>query len=138
MKTTTRWLAAAAVLAALSAAAEEPDKPLGPGDLKRQTLCPVMGGAIDSTMYTEYQGQRIYFCCPGCAGTFLDDPESYFEQAAKDSILFENVQTLCPVMDRPIDREHFLWFMGRGIYFCCPGCVDTFLAEPGTYLEKIR
>ena len=38
----------------------------GKGPLKPQTFCPVMGGPIDTTIYVDYKGMRIYFCCKGC------------------------------------------------------------------------
>ena len=42
-----------------------------------QTICPVMGGKIDRNVYTEYKGQRVYFCCAGCEKKFLANPEKY-------------------------------------------------------------
>ena len=42
-----------------------------------QTTCPVMGGAIDKAIFTEYQGKKVYFCCRGCDQKFLEDPEKY-------------------------------------------------------------
>jgi len=42
-----------------------------------QTTCPVMGGAIDKTIFTEYKGKKVYFCCKGCVDTFKADPEKY-------------------------------------------------------------
>ena len=49
-----------------------------PGILKGvapQTVCPIMGGAVNRKEYTDYKGLRIYFCCPGCVETFNRDPE---------------------------------------------------------------
>ena len=42
-----------------------------------QTTCPVMGGAIDKALFTEYQGKKVYFCCPGCKEKFEAEPEKY-------------------------------------------------------------
>jgi len=42
-----------------------------------QTICPVMGGKIDRSIYTEYKGQKVYFCCAGCEKKFLANPEKY-------------------------------------------------------------
>ena len=39
-------------------------------ELKPQTQCPVMGGAVDKDVYLDYQGQRVYFCCESCKGEF--------------------------------------------------------------------
>lgn len=45
-----------------------------------QTLCPVMGGEINPDFHTDYNGMRIYFCCPGCEAEFLANPEQYIEK----------------------------------------------------------
>jgi len=42
-----------------------------------QTACPIMGGAIDKAIFTEYQGKKVYFCCPGCEDKFQEVPEKY-------------------------------------------------------------
>jgi len=45
-----------------------------------QTICPVMGGAINKEFYTEYKGKKVYFCCPGCKETFEKEPEKYISK----------------------------------------------------------
>lgn len=42
-----------------------------------QTICPVMAGAIDKTIFVEYQGKKVYFCCAGCKDKFEAEPEKY-------------------------------------------------------------
>ena len=42
-----------------------------------QTICPVMGGAINKNIFTEYKGKKVYFCCPGCIPEFEKNPEKY-------------------------------------------------------------
>jgi YHS domain-containing protein len=42
-----------------------------------QTTCPVMGGAINKAVFIEYQGKKVYFCCPGCEDQFKEEPEKY-------------------------------------------------------------
>jgi YHS domain-containing protein len=42
-----------------------------------QTTCPVMGGAINKDISTEYKGKKVYFCCPDCKAKFEQDPEKY-------------------------------------------------------------
>lgn len=46
-------------------------------------------------------------------------------------------QTLCPVMGTPINKEYFVEYKGKTVYFCCPGCDETFLADPEKYLPKL-
>ena len=48
--------------------------------LKPQTTCPVMGGKIDKKVFVDYEGKRVYFCCPGCIGTFKKDPAKYLKK----------------------------------------------------------
>lgn len=45
-----------------------------------QKLCPVMGGVIDRSVFTEYQGKKVYFCCPGCIDMFKAEPEKYLDK----------------------------------------------------------
>ena len=45
--------------------------------VEEQTVCPVMGGAINKEYYTVYKGKKVYFCCPGCEEEFLKSPEKY-------------------------------------------------------------
>lgn len=42
-----------------------------------QTICPVMGGAIDKNIFIEYKGKKVYFCCQGCEDKFKAEPEKY-------------------------------------------------------------
>jgi YHS domain-containing protein len=52
--------------------------------------------------------------------------------------MFENVQTTCPVMGNPIDKQFFTYYKGRGIYFCCASCVEKFEAEPEKYMKNLE
>jgi hypothetical protein len=45
-----------------------------------QTTCPVMTGAINKDIFTEYKGKKVYFCCPGCKEQFEKEPEEYIAQ----------------------------------------------------------
>ena len=42
-----------------------------------QTTCPVMAGPIDKSIFVEYKGKKVYFCCASCKGDFEKDPEKY-------------------------------------------------------------
>ncbi len=40
--------------------------------------CPVTTSEkVDSTIFVDYEGQRVYFCCNGCRKDFLADPNKY-------------------------------------------------------------
>jgi len=107
-------------------------------ELKPQTVCPVMGGAIDKKYYTDIQGQRVYHCCPSCAEVLKADPDKYFKKAAAAGVQFENIQTVCPVSGESIDKDVSIYHEGRTVYFCCEHCVGTFEKDPQTYLSKLN
>lgn len=108
------------------------------GELVTQTVCPVMGEKIDKNIYVDYQGQRVYFCCQGCIDSFNKEPEKYFKKAAKENILFENVQTACPVSGDPVNKEFFSYHKGRGVYFCNQDCKAAFEKNPEKYMDKLK
>jgi len=109
-----------------------------PAELKNQTTCPVMGGKIDSTVYTDIQGQRVYHCCPMCSAKLKKDPDTYFKKAAAEGVLFENIQTTCPVSGEELeDKSVYTDFEGRRIAFCCKKCRGAFNDDPAKYLDKL-
>ncbi len=107
-------------------------------ELENQTLCPVMGGKIDSTVYTDIHGQRVYHCCPMCSGKLKEDPDKYFKKAAAAGVLFENIQTTCPVSGEILEqKEVYADYEGRRVYFCCKKCRGTFSEDPQKFLTKM-
>ncbi len=116
--------------------AEAADKPAP----KPQAACPVSGKPINKDVYVDYQGQRIYFCCPACPDQFRKDPEKYFAQFEKDNIELENIQKVCLVSGEELG-EHgeasVIHYKGRTVKFCCPACEKPFRAEPEKYLNQM-
>jgi YHS domain-containing protein len=143
MKKLTGLLAATSLsfLFAMSTKAVEPvEKPdtTAAKELKNQTHCPVMGGEIDSSYYTDIQGQRIYHCCPMCSKKLKADPDKYFKKAAEEGILFENIQTECPVSGMKLkEKKIYTDYEGRRIYFCSDECRSAFDKNPQKYLSKL-
>lgn len=42
--------------------------------------CPVSGlivNNLDASLYFEYEGMRLYFCCSSCEDNFLREPDYY-------------------------------------------------------------
>ena len=56
---------------------------------QKQTKCPVMGGAINRDVFTDYNGHRIYFCCAGCDAEFHKDPERYLSEMRQAGVIIE-------------------------------------------------
>ena len=102
-----------------------------------QTICPVMGGKIDKTVFADKHGQRVYFCCAACIDIFENDPDKYFEKSAEEGVIFENVQTACPVTGEPFDEHYFLDYEGRRVFFCGEDCTQSFLYAPARFLEEL-
>jgi len=46
-------------------------------------------------------------------------------------------QTLCPVMGGPVNKEVFVEYQGKKVYFCCEQCKGEFEKEPQKYLSKL-
>ena len=46
-------------------------------------------------------------------------------------------QTTCPVMGGAIDKNIFIEYKGKKVYFCCPGCEEQFKKEPEKYIAKL-
>jgi len=137
MKNTLALFGVVLALAGLSYSAEQ--KAAKP-EVKPQTACPVSGKPINKDVFVDYQGQRIYFCCPACPAEFRKDPEKYFAKFEKEGIELENVQKSCPVSGETLG-EHgepaVIHYKGRTVKFCCPACERTFRAEPEKYLDQM-
>ena len=58
-------------------------------ETKPQTVCPVLAGNIDKSIYMDYKGKRVYFCCKGCDAEFKKDPEKYMKKLQEQGIKLE-------------------------------------------------
>jgi YHS domain-containing protein len=47
-------------------------------------------------------------------------------------------QTTCPVLGGNIDKNVFVDYQGKRIYFCCKGCDTEFNKNPEKYLKKLE
>ncbi|AQT69482.1 Cation efflux system protein CusB precursor [Anaerohalosphaera lusitana] len=108
-----------------------------------QIVCPVMGGKINKDIFVEYKGKKVYFCCAGCPEEFQKNPEKYLDKLpqfseedteAEDSA---TEQTICPVMGGKINKDIFVEYKGKKVYFCCAGCPEEFQKNPEKYIDKL-
>ncbi len=87
-KLVTAWLIALALaISALGAgwAAEPPA--IEPRLTSRtQETCPVLGNKINKDLYVDYNGQRVYFCCPQCLTVFQKNPEKYLQKMREQGV----------------------------------------------------
>ena len=55
------------------------EKPLLPPGSIQQTCFIMKGNPINSRIYTDYQGYRLYFCCRDCQIEFKQHPDKYLQ-----------------------------------------------------------
>ncbi len=48
------------------------------------------------------------------------------------------MQTVCPIMGNPINKEVFADHDGKRVYFCCAGCIDKFNADAAAFITKME
>ena len=46
-------------------------------------------------------------------------------------------QKLCPVMGGAINKELYIEYKGKKVYFCCAGCKEPFEKDPEKYISKL-
>lgn len=60
-----------------------------------QTTCPITGFPIDAEVFADYQGKRVYFCCPGmCEKEFMEDPDRYIRELEEQGVTLEETPEL--------------------------------------------
>ncbi|MBI4581178.1 MAG: YHS domain-containing protein [Planctomycetes bacterium] len=101
-----------------------------------QATCPLSGKPVDAGVSTEYEGQKVLFCCKGCAEKFKADPMKHMPAVYKQ-VYPQRVQTECPVMGGEIDPDVSTLHNGERVYFCCKGCDKKFAASAEKYLPKL-
>lgn len=71
--------------------------------VKKQTVCPVMGGAINTGIYADANGKRVYFCCNGCPAEFKKDPAKYIAKLEKEGITLDKTPAADPTKKQTTD-----------------------------------
>ena len=102
---------------------------------KIQVTCPVSGKPVDTKVFVEHDGQKIYFCCKDCISKYEADPQKYAAKLANSY----TYQVKCPVSGEKIDPQSFTQLAsGQRVYFCCDGCKPKLAANPSKYLAKLE
>jgi len=48
------------------------------------------------------------------------------------------IQTICPVEGRKIDKNVYVDYQGKRIYFCCADCKAKFDADSAKYIKQME
>ena len=60
--------------------------------VKNQATCPVMGGAVNKSLYVDYEGKRIYVCCKGGLPEVKKDPAKYVAKLEQAGVTLDKVE----------------------------------------------
>ena len=102
---------------------------------KTQVTCPVSGETVDTEVFTEKDGKKVYFCCEKCKGKYDADPSKFSAKLANSY----SYQPSCPVSGDPIDPSASVEFTtGQKVYFCCGKCKSKFAAAPEEHVDSLK
>ncbi|MFU8781471.1 MAG: hypothetical protein ACNA71_10690, partial [Kiritimatiellia bacterium] len=76
--------------------------------------------------------------CPGCDEQIKADPRKYINEMRANGIEPYRLQTHCPIMDLPINRELYHDHNGQRIYVCCAGCLDEVKERANEIISEQR
>ncbi len=100
-----------------------------------QVTCPVSKEPVDTNVFVESAGEKIFFCCKDCVTKYQSDPAKYASALANSY----TYQTKCPVMNEDIDPKSFATAgNGMKLYFCCKGCDKKFFKDPQKYTANLE
>ena len=115
-----------------------------PDEIGKKAWCPIMDFNFEvkaATPVIDYKGKSIYFCCEGCPGEFMKNPDKYLAQTEfrerKPTMEEIGKEALCPVMKHKIkisSNTPVIDYHGKSFYFCCPGCPQEFKKNPDKYI----
>jgi YHS domain-containing protein len=91
---------------------------------KRQLITALMLVALLST---------AAFWLTGCKKK--SQPAAQEEMTSQSTETIE--QTTCPVMGNAINKDIYVEYKGKKVYFCCPDCKEKFNQDPENYISKL-
>ncbi|MCH7774126.1 MAG: mercury(II) reductase [Bacteroidetes bacterium] len=94
-----------------------------------------LGIEPDKAATYSHNGEKLYFCCQGCADLFITstDPQKYLDE-------IKNL-TVCPtcLAEKPPEMAVKLEIAGHEAYFCrCPDCHQSFRKKPDFYIRRLE
>jgi YHS domain-containing protein len=58
--------------------------------------------------------------------------------ATKTPATATQAQTICPIEGSKIDKNVYIDYQGKRIYFCCADCKAKFNADPAKYVQQME
>lgn len=80
---------AAAVLMGVAIAWAGEGQPAAAPAVRKQVRCPIMGGPVNTNVFADAEGKRVYFCCSACIGEFKKDPAKVIKQIEAEGVTLD-------------------------------------------------
>jgi hypothetical protein len=85
--------------------------------------CVVSGKAINKEVSADFEGGKVYFCCPGCPPAFAKDTAKFAAKARLQMVQTgQKKQVHCPISHKAFKAGHELTVGGVEVKFCCNNC----------------
>ena len=85
--------------------------------------CPVSGKPAVEAGVADYNGGKVYFCCPNCPKAFAANTAKFAAKANLQLVQTGQAkQFQCPLKGKPAKDTHSVSVEGVEIGLCCPGC----------------
>lgn len=98
-------------------AADAPKDPLA------AAKCPVSGKAINKDASVDFNGGKVYFCCPNCPAAFKADTAKFTAKANHQLALTGQIEQIgCVLNGKKVNPEASLDIDGVKVGFCCNNC----------------
>lgn len=92
-----------------------------------KATCPVSGKAATESTSVEYQGAKVYLCCPGCVEPFKKDTAKFAAKANQQLVATKQAkQVKCPFTGGKLNPETAVEVGGVKVCFCCNNCKGKF------------
>src|ERR1051325_9702086 len=89
----------------------------------KDVKCPVSGKPVNPEKFVEYNGGKVYFCCPGCPGPFKEKTAKYATKANHQLVQTgQQVQVKCPLTGKDTNPTTAIDIKGVKVAFCCNNC----------------
>ncbi len=83
-------------------------------------------------------GSVLGACCGSASKAPCPTQLAAADEVKAPAAVAAKAQTVCPVMGEPIDRNVFVDYNGKRVYFCCTICQAKFKKDPAKYLKKLE
>lgn len=85
--------------------------------------CPISGKPAKKEVSVDFEGGKVYFCCPGCPGAFEKDSAKFAAKARHQMCQTGQMEQVhCPISHKDFKAGTELAVGGVEIKFCCNNC----------------